>query len=447
MSTLDVSGLRAAMLTSRAEARRSIEVHNRCNPAGKAEAHRDMVAALATADQDRATYERAQNIADPDGALEVGPRVRVGREPATYRDGGPNSWFLDQWNARNNDSRAIERIVRNGRELRAAGKMTDEQLRALSGEAASGEALQAPLYLQEELVRTARVGRPYLAHAKIKILPPNVEVVIPKLKSGAATAPQKSLAEPEDVELVTQALHSPATVIGGEQLMARQLFERAQPAMLDGVLLEDLGEDYFGKADVQALTGNGTLPNLTGVSENSETNAVTFTEATPSLKGIMKMIAFCKWHTWKERLRPATHFFCHPNFWATVEEFKDTNERPILLPRDITAADAAAIVEAEGTAEGPVAKLMGLWVVLDSNLPSTQGASKEQSAAVIQRMDDVVWYEDDDFRTIIAEDIPENKELAIRISVFKYCAHRQSYAKGANWITGTGMKAPVAPTA
>ena len=225
------------------------------------------------------------------------------------------------------------------------------------------------------------------------------------------------------------------------------MFDRALPQFLDDLLMPELAEDYFGKCDVQAISGNGTMPQLLGVAE-AGVNKPEWNEAEPKLAGLQKAIAYCKWLTWTKRFLPPNLLVMNPRTWAWIEEQKDEQKRPIILPHDLTPAEALALTGEEGVAEGPVAKWMGLLVVLDSNVPVTLGSGKDQTACIVQRAEDSWWLENPEMRVRAYEQPAEtaSREMVIRCQAFNYCSlSHERHPEGISYLTGTGLKV-AAPT-
>ena len=447
MSKVDTTRFKAAAMQARVEARRSLEVLTKATPGNRETAQADFDTAAEAYEHAELRATRAQEIVDGGLVIRDGASVRVGDEPRTYRAGGPHSWFKDQRDAQkgkgHGDGPALERIIRNGRELRAAGIISRDEERAVAGEGAAGGALAAPGYIQDYLVGLAGVSRPYVNNLTIKPLPSHVQTVdFPKIKSGAVAAAQANLGAVENVSLATEEVKLPIAAIAGTQDVAKQLMDRSEPALLDDVLLPNLALSYYGKSDVQALTGSGVAPNLQGVAATTGVNVPEWTEAAPKLAGFYKAIAYCKWLTWTKRFLPPNLLVMHPLLWSWIEEQKDTALRPLLPPHDLAAAEALELAGEEGSAEGPVGKLLGLRVVLDANISIKLGAGTNQTAFIVQRAQDSWFWEMPRFETRAYDDV-ESGTGAVRCQVWNYASlTHERYSEGISYVTGTGLIVP-----
>jgi HK97 family phage major capsid protein len=380
--------------------------------------------------------------------------LHIGGEPATYQ-GDPNgaSWFLDQLEAGKGNSEAVERILRSARELADVGRPMAKKpdvtrgrevlsLRAIAETAGAGGELVAPLYLQEEFLKLARAARPYVDLMRKIPLPPNTNVInIPRLKTGTSTATQKDLGAVEDVNLATGLLTFNVITVAGQEDFARQLFDRSVPELADMVVFPDLIADYITKTDVQALSGNGTLPNAKGVLEGSERNKVTFTSATPTLGELYKKIANAVQLIHTLRFLPPEAIVLHPRRWAWALTQVDSTNRPLIVPASQGPFNVFGNLN-EVASEGAVGSMQGLPVFVDPSIPTNLGASTEQDAVIVQRMADSWFMEDDPIKTRVYEEVLSN-ELAIRAQVFNYLAlTHDRYPKAVATIEGSGLNSP-----
>jgi hypothetical protein len=90
---------------------------------------------------------------------------------------------------------------------------------------------------------------------------------------------------------------------------------------------------------------------------------------------------------------------------------------------------------------GVVGTIAGLPVIIDPNIPTTDGASTNQDAVYVVHMPDLVLMEGE-IRTRVMEQ-PLSDTLEIRLQVFGYSAFLdERYAKGIAKISGTGLVTP-----
>ena len=280
-----------------------------------------------------------------------GATLHIGGEPATYQGGcdadtgvSAASWFWDQLDAAKGDSAARERILRSARELADAGRPMAMKRslrsprevmseRAINETAGTGGELVAPLYLQEEYLKLARAGRPYVNLMRRVPLPSNTNTInIPRLKTDTATAAQSDLGDVKETNLTTALLTFDVITVAGQESFARQLFDRSVPELADQVVFPDLIAAYITNTDVEALEGSGSLPHAKGVTELTysttsstvgDAHEVTFTSASPTLPELYKKIANAVQQIHTTRYMPPTAIIMHPRRWAWVLTQKD----------------------------------------------------------------------------------------------------------------------------
>lgn len=404
--------------------------------------------------------ERAEALAEARSALPVGldepdpdldldrrsavGSISVGEEPATYRSGGSHSFMQDQLHAQRGDKGAIERLVRNAKELVAAGKLSpeDAQERVIAETAGTGGELVAPLFLQNEYLALARAARPFFDLLTKRPLPPNTNSInIPRLKTGTATAAQSDLGAVQSTDITTSLLTFPVITVAGQEDFARQLFDRAVPELADMVVFPDLVADYLTKTDIQAISGSGEAPNAKGVlSSVPAGQKVTFTSGTPTVKEVYKKIADGIQRIHTKRFLPPTAIVMHPRRWAWLLAAVDSNERPLFLPA--TNSFNAAGVQDGVVSQGFVGTVQGLPVYVDPSLPTNQGASTNQDPIIILRASDSWALEDSPIKTRVYEEVLSGT-LAVRAQVFNYLAlTHERYPEGLSLIEGTGLVAP-----
>jgi HK97 family phage major capsid protein len=402
----------------RFEARKALQALNRSTPENREQAE-------ALFDSAFAALERGEHA----------QKLTVAARTTIYRHGGPHSWLMDQLTFAGS---AKERVVRNANELRAAGRISEEELRALSSTAGAGLELTAPAFLQDQYIKLARSGRPYVEALTKHPLPEHTnEVEIPDITGGTSTAAQKDLGAVESVDAVTAEVKLPVITVTGQIDVAKQLFERAIPSLTDAVFFPDLAGDYLTKADIQAISGSGVAPNAQGVLGASEVNSVVWTQASPKLWELQAKIAKCISNTWTKRLLKPNLIAMHPNRWLWVCEQKDAQERPIVLPTQYTPADA---LDGEAPGEGPVGSWLGCEVVLDPNIPTNLGAGTNEDRVIVQRASDSWFLEEPQIRTKVY-DLGTG---VIRLQAIGYAGLTHSrYPKGISVISGTGLVAPV----
>lgn len=330
-------------------------------------------------------------------------------------------------------------MARHHREMRVDGVITPAVERALSGEGESAEAFLPPQYLQSEIISAAKACRPLINHMRIKEIPQSGQTLdTPKISawSGAAGA-QKNLGEVVDKDLTTEEVKNPVITLTGREDMARQLFDRMIPAVLDDLLV-NVSEEIATKADLQALSGSGVSPNLEGIEGAAATNSAEWASE-GTIKGLVKALAYAKWFTWSKRFLPATHVLFNPLTWAWIESLEDSSKRPLILPKDITAAEAAVLgQDADALVGTPQGKIGGMLAVLDANISTEVGSGKNEVPIFVGRPNDCTWWETQIPLVRVYEDVEDtlDKKMGVRIEVLQYAAMTKRYANAWTVITG-----------
>ncbi|MEV4001002.1 phage major capsid protein [Actinomadura sp. NPDC049753] len=359
-------------------------------------------------------------------------RVKVTSEPETYRRGGPNSYFRDLTRAHLHGSReSVERLARNDREVM--------EKRALTTTDGAGGEFVPPAWMVDEYVRLARAGRTSANLLRSAPLPPGTDSInLPRLATGTAVAEQATQnTSVQNTDATTASVTANVATIAGQQVVAVQLIEQS-PINVDEILLADLAADYAVKLDVFALNNNAAgkrgLLNVTGV------NAVTYTDATPTVAEAYAKLADAIQQVHTGRYLPPSHVIMHPRRWAWMLAAVDAQGRPFVVPAaqaPMNSAGSAAPVASEGY----VGTLQGLPVYVDPNIPINLGAGTNEDRIIVVRADDVILFES----TPRSEAFRETKadQLSVLLRFYNYVAlHSERYPKSISVISGTGLITP-----
>lgn len=383
----------------------------------------------AAAHELRAQYGRPT----PDGP--DGPSVRVTSEPETYRRGGSNSYFRDLTAAHLHGRRdAIERLTRNDREV-AAGL----EQRALTTTDGAGGEFVPPLWMVNQYVELARAGRITADLLNKQQLPAGTDTIsLPKLATGTAVAEQATQnTAVQNTDATTSSVTAAVATIAGQQVVALQLIEQS-PVNLDDVLLADLAADYAIKTDVFVLNNNAA--NKRGLLNVSGINAVTYTDASPTVAEIYAKVADAIQQIHTNRFMPPTHIVMHPRRWAWLLAAIDSGGRPFIVPSAQAPMNSAGSAGAV-TSQGYVGTLQGLPVYVDPNVPINLGAGTNEDRIIIMRAADVLLYEG----TPRAEAFRETKadQLSVLLRFYNYLAlQSERLPKAVSVIAGTGLITP-----
>ncbi|MQT03172.1 phage major capsid protein [Streptomyces jumonjinensis] len=361
--------------------------------------------------------------------------VTVVSEPETYRRGGQRSYFRDLFQAQQRGDRdAIERLQRSDREVKEGLEQ-----RALSTTDGGVGEFVPPLWMVDEYVRLARAGRVIADQVRQQALPTGTDSInLPRLATGTAVGEQASQnTAVQNTDATSNSISASVTTIAGQQVVSQQLLEQS-PVNMDDILLADLAADYAIKADTFTITNNAV--NKRGILNVSGLNAITYTDANPTVGELYAKVGDGIQQIHTGRLMPPSKVFMHPRRWAWFSVSLDVNGRPLVVPVAQMPQNAAATMGGV-VSEGFVGTVQGLPVYVDPNIPTNLGAGTNEDRIIIVRSDDVILYE----ATPRAETFRETyaDQLSVLLRFYNYVAiHSERYPKSISVISGTGLVAP-----
>lgn len=388
------------------------------------------------ADQRRARYAAA---VEPDVEL-----VHVRREPMTYSRGSRNGYFRDIYLQARNDPDAIARLQRHAKEIHveaeARVRQGKEEFRDLTTTDTAGGFFVPPLWLIDQYAPLARASRATADLLNSRPLPGGTDSInIPRITTGTATAIQTANnAAVQETDIVDASVAAPVRTIAGQQDVSVQLLEQS-PIAFDEVVFSDLIADYNTKLDVQVLAGSGSSGQVTGLTVVSSINAVTYTDATPTVAEIYAKIADAIQQIHTNRFQPPTAIVMHPRRWAWFMAALDTTNRPLVLPNQNSPMNAIGI-QANVDSETVVGTIQGLPVITDPSIATNGGGGTNEDYILILRAADS-WLFESSIRTRVLPDVGSGT-LTTRLQVYGFVALATRYAKSISQITGTGLVAP-----
>jgi HK97 family phage major capsid protein len=377
----------------------------------------------------------ARKAMKPQAADESGAkpqRVEV-KEPLTYRspkEGGQHSFFNDLRAANQGDAIALERLNRHASEMRV-------EKRDLSSTAGAGGEFIPPLWLMDRWIPLLRSSRAVADSVTRLDLPPGaMSISLPKLSGGAATAIQASEnAAIQETDPTTTSVTANVRTLAGMVDMSTQLFEIPQPG-LDEILFRDLARDYATKLDVQVISGSGASGQLLGLRNVSGINAVTYTDASPTVAEVYAKLADAIQRVTGAFMNPDT-IAMHPRRWAWFLSSVDTAGRPLFN------GDTNPLGNGQNNiSDGAAGTLLGLRVIVDPNLPTNLGAGTNEDLILVYDSSQIFLWEEGAPRTRVFEDIGSGT-LTVRLRVHGYVALMANRLPTAiSTIGGTGLVAP-----
>lgn len=358
--------------------------------------------------------------------------IKVTSEPETYRKGGNVSYFRDIFRAQQlGDRDAVDRLVRNDREVL--------EKRALTTTDGSAGEFVPPLWMVDEYVRLARAGRVTANRLRTLPLPGGTDSInLPRLATGTAVAEQTTQnTAVQNTDATSNSVTAAVSTIAGQQVLPQQLLDQS-PINMDEVLLADLAADYATKLDAYVLNNNAT--NKVGLLNVSGLNAVTYTDATPTVGELYSKVADGIQQIHTGRFLPADHIVMHPRRWAWFTAAVDTATRPLVVPVANMPMNAIASM-GDVVSEGFVGTLQGLPVFVDPNIPTNLGAGTNEDRVIILRASDVLLFEGSPRAEAFRETYAN--QLSVLLRFYNYAAlHSARYPKSISVISGTGLVAP-----
>lgn len=412
---------------------------------------RDEIASEAEADEARSELE---DIVRPT------EEVRVKSEETTYRQGDPRVSYLQDLCKVEYDKnpRALARLTRHGREMEvewekrsrddahdfgaslAAFGPEASETRDLDRTDGTGGYFVPPLWMVDEFVDLARAGRITANLVQQRPLPAGTDSInVPKVSTGTATAIQTAdNASVAETDLADTSVNAPVRTVAGQQDLAQQLIDQS-PIAFDDVVFADLTADYASKVDVQVINGSGSSGQVTGLLNVGSINAVTYTDASPTVPEIYPKVADGIQQIDTGRLMPAQVHVLHPRRTGWINAALDSSNRPLVVPSAQGPQNAFARA-GEQIAEGLQGELQGLPMYKDPNVPITLGGGTEDRVITFRPDDCWLWESAIRMRTLTEV---LSGTLTVRLQVYGYIAFLGSRRpEGISVISGTGVVTP-----
>lgn len=404
----------------------------------------------------RSTYSKLPDDAMPEPPAEertpqdpgASTDARIVREAAPYTpfNEGP-SFFKDITLARGGDQEARARLEVNNLHARehyieAAKRAPDERTRArfenqfrAIGQAAGGIGeFVFPVWL-DQYVPYLRAGRAAADQCFNQPLPPKTNSInVPKLSGGSTTAVQSSdNTAVSATDLTSTSVTAQVQTIAGAATVSRQLYDMSTPST-DVVVYTDILASYNKSLDTAVL--NGTVTNAKGILQQSSTNAITYTSASPTAGGIWGAVFQGKSQIEKTVFAPVDGIIMHPSAWNFFIGSLDSQNRPLAL--DTTGATFNAMAHWNPEAQGLAGNVSGIPVIVDANVPVNLGAGTNQSPWIMFNRMDLFLYESPP--AMLLADQPLATQLSLQYVLWGYYAFTAARLPGAlSILNGTGF--------
>lgn len=358
--------------------------------------------------------------------------VRVTRNEDVYRRNGEHSFFADLY-ARSirQDTRAAERLEQHQRQVLEHRDIT----------ASSLAGMVAPVYLVEEYAALARAGRPFANSLNARPLPPEgVSFTLPRITTGSAGAQTSEGSGWNEQDIAVTNLTRTVELTTAQQDMSRTLFERGG-AIVDTAVMGDLTAAAEVALNVSLLNGSGTTPQHLGILQVAGINAVTYTDASPTVGEAWPKLADAIQRINAGRYMPATAIYMHPRRWGWITAAVDTAGRPLF---DFTRTPPNVVMGLGVAAEygQVVGTLMGLPVITDASIPTNLGAGTNEDIILVARTPDVLYWEDD-LLQFTMEQALTTAPGQVRVACGRFALLMAGrYPVGISTIGGTGLVTP-----
>lgn len=368
-------------------------------------------------------------------------RVSVGREPLTYRKHGEHSMFSDLYRVKaSGDPGAAERLSRHGREVQIEKgiKAGESEEFALNSTDATGGYLVPPMWLQEEFVTLARAGRVVTNVIGTSDLPPNTDSInLPRMSTGTAVAIQADGGGVQSTDAAFDTISADVKTVAGMQDVSQQLVDRSIPGV-DEVIFSDLAKAYNVLLDVNVITSN-TANNL-GLLNATSANAITFTQATPTVALLYPKIADAIRQIHENVFTPPTAIFMAPRRWAFILAGLDTQSRPLITP----IAPMNPVGGFDGVvSQGLVGSIQGVPVYTDPNIPVNLGAGTNEDRIIVCADPELRIWEDAGGPYLMTFGDVLSGNLQVRFRLHNYWAQMHvRRGKAISIISGTGLATP-----
>lgn len=349
-------------------------------------------------------------------------------EPIYRPDAGEDDphFFRDllHW-ATSRDPRTLERIARAQRQLGGA-EVRDIGTAALGG-------LVVPQFLNELAEGPVRAGQPLLTALEQVPLPrEGVTFTVPRSvttggsSAHAQTSENTAVSETDPSEV---NLERTLVTVAGQVTVSNQFIDRSN-GVGERYLARDLFESATAQLDNQLINGTGANGQLVGLRNVTAINTVTWTDATPTRGEYTTFLGRLAHDLSIARLMPPDTVIMHPRrfYWVV----------------------GAPVTETPGLArpwqwevESPfVARFSNMDVIVDSNIPTSIGASTNEDIALIIRRQDMPIH----VGPLVVDVQRETEAGSLKVNVV---GHRYAVwfpdrfrGTGIGVLTGTGLTAP-----
>ena len=395
---------------------------------------RDIQVANLEAAKLRAEVTHGDDDDDDEGDHENALRVRVKEEPLTYAQDSSTSFFRDIYNSQmNHDPQAQARISRHSDEMKVEYR---------DGSTSNYAGLVVPQYLTDLAAELARAGRPFANLCTSLPLPNDgMSINISRVTTGATAAAQateNSAVSEQDID--DTLLTVDVRTISGQQDISRQALDRGTG--IDSLIMADLSGAIATTLDDGMINGAGTSGTLLGLKNITGINAVTYTDASPTVAELYPKLLDAIQKINSNRYAGPDLIVMHPRRAAWMAAAVDGQSRPLVLPQ--------ANVPSNAMGTGPVAgygstglQVAGIPIVTDANIQTDAGSGNNEDNIFVVRRADMLLFESPGAPSMVRMDQTLGGNLTVKMVAWQYaCFIGGRYPAAISMISGTGLVAP-----
>jgi hypothetical protein len=186
--------------------------------------------------------------------------------------------------------RARAQQPRLARKIADSGMLVEK--RAITRVDGAGGEFVPPLWLLDEYAAAQRALRPFADEVRNIPLPAGTDSInVPRITTGSLTGVQTAdNAAVTAQDLVTATVTAPVRTIAGQVDAAMQLLDQS-PIAFDEIVFEDLIADYAMQLDIQLLERLRRVRPAARHPEHVGINAITYTDATPTVPELYPKLA------------------------------------------------------------------------------------------------------------------------------------------------------------
>ena len=377
---------------------------------------------------------RAEVNATDDSEVRAVGNVTVINEPLTYaKENRSTSFFADMYASQNGDIDASDRIRRHRNEMAVEHR---------DGAVANYSGMIIPQYLTELAAELARAGKPFANECTKLPLPENgMSINISRVTTGSSAAAQTENGAVSETDIDDTLLTLDVKTIAAGQQVSRQAIERGSG--VDTLIATDMASAMATTLEDQLLSGSGSGANLLGLTNVSGTNAITYTDGSPTVAELWPKIQDAIQQVNANRFLGADLIVMHPRRLGFLNAALDSSNRPIILPQSNVPQNAMGTGPAAGYGNTGV-QIAGIPVVTSGKVTTTSGSGGNEDEIYVVRRSDLLLFEDAGQPAFVR--MEETAGMSLTLSYVSYAYYAASmgsrYPGSVSVISGTGLTPP-----